>query len=61
MRKRSSTIYDRNAAQIKGKVNDGASVRDLADDLDCSPSTALRCKQKARRDLDTTRDNSSTT
>jgi len=54
MSKQSSTIYERNAAQIKGKVNDGASVRDLADDLNCSTSTALRCKQKARRDLDTT-------
>lgn len=54
MPKRSSTIYDRNAARVKAKVNDGASVRDLAEDLNCSTSTALRCKRKARRDLDTT-------
>jgi hypothetical protein len=60
MPKRSSTIYDRNAARIKAKVNDNASVRDLADDLNCSTSTALKCKRRAENDLDTTGDNSST-
>jgi transposase len=55
-----ATIYQRNSARIKAKVNDGASTRDLADDLGCSTSTALKCKRRAENDLDTTGDNSST-
>jgi len=53
MPKRSRTIYDRNAARVKSKVASGASTRDLAEDLDCSTSTALRCKRRAEQELDT--------
>jgi transposase len=56
MPKRTSTIYDRNAARIKAKVNDGASTRDLADDLNCSTSTALKCKRRAQEDLNVSLD-----
>jgi transposase len=56
MPKRTSTIYDRNAARIKAKVNDGASTRDLADDLNCSTSTAHKCKRRAQEDLNVSLD-----
>jgi len=45
------TTYDRNRQRVKGAVATGASVRDIAERLDCSTSTAHRCKKRARREL----------
>ena len=53
-----STTYDRNAARVKRHVAEGSSVREIARDLDCSTSTALRCRNKAQSDLNVSREDS---
>lgn len=45
------TTYERNRQTVQGAVATGASVREIADELDCSTSTAHRCRQRARREL----------
>jgi len=54
--KRDRTTYERNEARVKARVSRGDSVRELAEDLGCSTSTAHKCKQRAQEDLDVSLD-----
>jgi len=56
MPKRNRDTYDRNEARVKARVSRGDSVREIAEDLGCSTSTAHKCKRRAQEDLDVSLD-----